>query len=295
MPLLGAQELPPPTSIVKNYGGANEPERTAPLLCVLSSDMAKVPWEELGNIAAQMGFDGVDLTCYHGGHVEPNLISVDLIRAFEVIRGAGISVPVVTTMATNLNEPHQYGIIALSGNAEVRVYRTGFWKPGMNMMQRRGEVRRDILQLLMGGQQYKIAAAIPNKLGNFGESVMETQSVIGDLPGQLVGYYFDVAQAVAQVGPKGDWEASLRLALPRLKTVSVSDFTWEDDKMKPCPMGKGVVDWQKVFDILAKAKYLGPVSIAKDYTGGSEVAALAKDLEFTRKVAGKAYGADSRS
>jgi hypothetical protein len=237
----------------------------------------------------------VDLTCYHGGHVEPSLISVDLIRAFEVIRGAGISVPVVTTMATNLSEPHQYGIIALSGNGEVTVYRTGFWKPGMNMVQRRGEIRRDILQLLMGGQQYKIAAAIPNRIGNFGETVAETQSVIGDLPPQLVGYYFDVAQAVAQVGPKGDWEAALRLTLPRLKTVSVSDFTWDGDKMKPCPMGKGVVDWQKVFEILAKAKYLGPVSIAKDYTGGSEVSALAKDLEFTRKVAGAAYGTGSKS
>ena len=136
LPILAqTSPVPPPAaeSVVKNYGGASDPQRTAPMLCVLSSNMSKVPWEQLGDIARQMGFDGVDLTCYPGGHVEPAIIAVDLVRAFEVVRGAGINVPIVTTKVTNLAEPNAFGIIALSGNSGVPVYRTGLWKYGQNV------------------------------------------------------------------------------------------------------------------------------------------------------------------
>ena len=290
-------QVPPPNpnSVVQNYGGANDPQRTAPLLCVLSSNMAKVPWPELGNIAQQLGFDGVDLTCYAGGHVEPELIAVDLVRAFEVVRGAGINVPVVTTHVTNLAEPNAFGIVALSGNSGVPVYRTGSWKYGAqpNLAIRMQEIRRDLMQLIMGGKRYNIAAAIPNRSGgNFGAALFDIQAVIGDLDPTSIGYFFDVAQAVA-VGPNDDWTTAFRLAQPRLKAVSISDFAWvakgKEMTMQPCPLGEGVVDFQRFFRMLAQARYLGPVSIEMTYKPASEVAAMQKDLEFARKQISQAY------
>lgn len=304
--LLGRAQTPPPVqvpppnpnSVVQNYGGANDPERTAPMLCVLSSNMAKVPWPEIGNIAQQLGFDGVDLTAYPGGHVEPEMIAVDLVRAFEVVRGAGISVPIVTTKINNLTIPNAFGIIALSGNAGVPLYRTGLWSYGTNpnVALRIQEIRRDLAQMVMGGQQYNIAAAVPNHTGGFfGGSIYDTQSVINDLPAKAVGYFYDVAQAVA-VGPNDDWMNTLRLALPRLKAVGVSDFTWTGKGvMQPCPMGEGIVDWQKFYKVLAGARFLGPVSIQMDYKSGSDVTAMQKDLEFTRKQISAAYGLGAKS
>jgi len=301
LPILAqTSPVPPPAaeSVVKNYGGASDPQRTAPMLCVLSSNMSKVPWEQLGDIARQMGFDGVDLTCYPGGHVEPAIIAVDLVRAFEVVRGAGINVPIVTTKVTNLAEPNAFGIIALSGNSGVPVYRTGLWKYGQNVspMLRMQEIKRDLAQMVMGGVQYKIAAAIPNRLGPyFGSSIAETSRLIADLPPQGVGYFFDVAQAVA-LAPKEDWLLSLKTALPRLKAVSISDFTFnKDGEFMPCPMGAGIVDWKQVFGVLAQARYMGPVSIEMAYKSGSEVAAMQKDLEFARKQISTAYALGGKS
>ncbi len=68
-------------------------KRPGPQLCVFSKNLAKVEYSELGAIAKELGFDGVDLTVRPGGHVEPNLVNVDLVRAIESVHGAELEVP----------------------------------------------------------------------------------------------------------------------------------------------------------------------------------------------------------
>src|SRR4051812_40214039 len=68
--------------------GVSTAQRTTPLVCAFSQNLIKVPYAELGSIAQQIGYDGVDLTVMDGGHVDPRITNVDLVRAFESIRGA---------------------------------------------------------------------------------------------------------------------------------------------------------------------------------------------------------------
>jgi sugar phosphate isomerase/epimerase len=268
------------------------PRRT-PMLCAFSQNLIKIGYPQLGIIAQQIGYDGVDLTVMDGGHVNPRITNVDLVRAFESVRGAGLEVPMITTTLTSIADPTAYPILAITGHTQVHLYRLGFWPwgPAVNIARRLAQVRNDLTGLLAAGKQYQMTAMFPNHAGGFvGEAVWDAQSILGDLDPQWIGYYFDPSQT----GGAANWEAALRLALPRLKAVAVQDFQWVktggDWTMQMCPMGEGLVDWARFFRILAEAKFAGPLSLHMEYHPQDEPGAMAKDIDFVRKQIQQAWG-----
>jgi len=245
-----------------------------------------------------------------GGHVNPHITNVDLVRAFESVRGAGLEVPMITTTITTINDQTAYPILAITGHTQVHLYRLGFWPysagqnaAGQNAVpdipRRLAQVRNDLGSLVALGRNYQMIAMFPNRAGGYvGEALWDAQAIIGDMDPQWIGYYFDPSQATAEGGVSG-WEIALRLALPRLKAVALQDFTWVrtgDDKtgnawkMQMCPLGEGIVDWAAFFRILAEARFTGPVSVHLEYRAQDELAAMTKDLEFVRKQVKQAWG-----
>ena len=89
------------------------------------------------------------------------------------------------------------------------------------------------------------------------------------------------------------WEVTLLLALPRLKMAAFKDFYWAKVNGKwsgvACPLGEGMVDWPAFFTALARAHFVGPISISMAYQPNNDVAAIRRDLEFTRKQVEAAY------
>jgi sugar phosphate isomerase/epimerase len=290
-----ARDARPQAAAEKDGGpkaGVAQGPRSTPMLCGYSQNLIKVPYPQLGFIAQQVGYEGVDLTVMEGGHVNPHITNVDLVRAFESVRGVGLEIPMISTTITSPGDQTAYPILAITGHTQVHLYRLGFWpystRPGTvpDVQRRLAEVRNDLISLVALARNYQMVAMFPNRAGGFvGEALWDAQAIIGDMDPQWIGYYFDPSQATAEGGVSG-WEIALRLALPRLKAIAVQDFTWARNgtgwKMRMCPMGEGVVDWQAFFQILAAAKYTGPISIHQEYTAQDEVAAMNKDLEFVR-------------
>jgi L-ribulose-5-phosphate 3-epimerase len=275
--------------------GAAKPPRGMPMICAFSQNLIKVPYPELGMIAQQIGYDGVDLSVMDGGHVNPRITNVDLVRAIESVRGAGLEVPLITTAIATINDPTAYPILAITGRTQVHLYRMGFWPWGQspNIARRLAEVHNDLTALVALGRRCEMAAAFPNRAGGYvGEALWDAQSILGDLDPEWMGYYYDPSQATAEGGVSG-WEIALRLALPRLKAVAVQDFFWAKAgnqwKMQMCPMGQGMVDWSLFFRILAQARYTGPVSVHYEYQAADELGAMNKDLEFVRKQIQQAW------
>jgi L-ribulose-5-phosphate 3-epimerase len=302
---LTVREARPQAAAEKDGGpkaGAERAPRTTPTICAFSQNLIKVPYPELGLIAQQIGYDGVDLTVMDGGHVNPHITNVDLVRAIESVRGAGLEVPLITTTLTTVADQTTYPILAIAGHTQVHLYRMGFWPYASgpdgkiaDIPRRMAQVRNDLNSLLAVGRSYQMAAAFPNRAGAYvGEALWDVQAIIGDMDPQWIGYYFDPSQATAEGGVSG-WEIALRLALPRLKAVALQDFTWAKAggsawKMQMCPLGEGVVDWSAFFRILAEARFTGPVSVHQEYSVQDEIGAMNKDLEFVRKQVKQAWG-----
>jgi len=288
-----ARDAWPQAAAEKNGGpkaGVARSARATPLVCAFSGNLAKVPYAELGVIAGQIGYDGVDLTVMEGGHVNPRITNVDLVRAIESVRGAALEVPMITTTITSLMDPTAYPILAITGHTQVHFYRTGFWPwgPALNLQPRLAEVRGDLTNLVSLGQRCEMIAMFPNHAGGFvGEAVWDAQTIISSLDAAWIGYYFDPSQTQP-------WEPALHLALPRLRAVAVQDFYWDKSgktwARKMCPLGEGMVDWPLFFRTLAQAHFTGPLSIHFEYSEQDAFGAMKKDLEFVRKQIQQAYG-----
>jgi len=272
-----------------------------PQVIVFSQNLIQIGYPELGDIVKQLGFDGVDLTVLPGGHVEPRLANVDQVRAFEVMEGAGLSVPVITTALTTSMDRSALPVIAFAGRSHVPLFRPGTWpyNHAPDILVRVGEVQRDFAGLVNFGRNFGTAAAFHNPAGdNVGAAVWDIQRIIEPFDAKSAGFYFDVGNATAE-GGAGGWEIALRLALPRLKAVTIQDFVWEKPnehwQMTKCPLGQGMVDWPKFFQILAQANYAGPVTLEIGYPVRDMPSALTRDLQFTRKQLRAAWGSAART
>ncbi len=271
--------------------------RVTPPVCLYSQIVVKIEYADLGPILSGMGFDGCNLSVQAGGHVAPDQASLDLVRAVESMRGAGVDVPVITTAITSPADPNVREVLGIGGILKLPLFRPGRWKYGAgDVLTRLTEVRRDIAGLGALSRAAGMAMAIHNQTGDsVGQAVWDTDAMIRGMDPQAIGFDFDIGYATAAAGADG-WPVALRLALPRLKMATARDFYWAKGDggrwaMTPCALGEGMVDWPRFFAMLAQARFLGPISLEMDYQPKNEVPAIQQDLGFLKKQIQAAYGA----
>lgn len=243
--------------------------RTGPLICLYSRLLPDVEYFDLGPLLSGMGFDGCDLSVEPGGTVEPQQISVDLVRAIETIEGRGLEVPVITTNFVSPLEPWARNVIYVAGGSGVPLFRPGYWKvPSPRLV----EIRAQVAGLAGVGRAYKMVMGVPN---TFPAAVMR------DLDPGWAGYDFDPSQATQDL--------PLEAAMPRVKMVILRDARRQNGVLTPCPLGDGVVDWTQFFATLAHARFSGPLTLESDYPAARRVEAIQRDLDFARKHLTGAY------
>jgi sugar phosphate isomerase/epimerase len=218
------------------------------------------------------------------------------MRAIEAVSGVGLEVAIVTMPATSGNDPLGRQVLGIAGFMGVPLFRPGYWKyanaPDIEM--RLAEVQRELFSLASIGRAYNVAMALHNASGDaVGASIWDINGILRGVDPRWVGYDFDPGFATETSGVTGA-EIAMRLAQPRMKAVTVRDFTWMKDgagawKATPCPLGEGMVDWRKFFAALARVHYVGPVTIEVRYQPKDELNAFRRDLEFVRKQIAAAY------
>jgi len=295
--LLAAAAAGAGRAAAQQYKAGGVKPRTKPPVCLYSKQLAKVEYDDLGKVLRDLGFDGCDLSVEAGGHVLPEHAQADLVRAVLAVTDAGLDVPIFTTSITSPGDPNIRVILGYGAFLGVPLFRPGIWKynGATGIEARLAQVQGEIAGLAAVGRAAKMAMGLRNVAGdNVGSAVWDTNLIIRGLDPQWVGYDFDPGSAAAAGGVDGWWVA-LRLALPRLKMVTLNDFNWTKDtggawKATPCPLGEGMVDWSRFFATLARAKFTGPLSIEMGYRPASEIEAIGRDLAFVRKQVAAAYG-----
>jgi sugar phosphate isomerase/epimerase len=269
--------------------------RTSPAICLYSKQIVKVEYENLGMVLRDMGFDGCDLSVEPGGHVTPEQITSDLMRAIEAVNGVGLDVPILSTNIVNANDPNGRQLMGIAGFMQIPLIRPGYWRynNAPDLEARLGEVQREMMMLASVARAYNIATCMHNMAGDYvGASIWDVNNIFRGIDPRWVGYDFDPGYATMQAGIEGG-AVALRLALPRIKAVTVKDFYWAKEggawKATGCPLGEGMVDWTAFFSTLARVRFVGPISISMIYQPKDEINAIRRDLEFVRKQVAATY------
>jgi sugar phosphate isomerase/epimerase len=248
-------------------------------ISVFSKHLQFLQGEDLAKAAAEVGFDGVDITLRKGGHVEPERVRQDLPPLVSIIRKHGLEVPMVTTDIVDPDTPYTEDILKTLADLGIRYYRympSGGFKyvadrPYAAQLE---AFRPRVARLAVLNQRYQTCAMYHTHSGRgfVGASFWDLPIIMKDVDPKCVGVNYDVAHATIE-GGLGAWINSFYICKPHLRGIAVKDFSWGKDAKGAWqpqwqPIGQGMVHLEEFFNMLAAANFSGPVQMHYEYPLG---------------------------
>jgi L-ribulose-5-phosphate 3-epimerase len=265
---LGAMVVP---SLASSFHPAAENK-----VSVFSKNLQWLHYRELGGVAAEIGFDGVDLTVRPGGHILPENAEKELQDAVKSIRAAGSDVFTIATAINDADEKYTESILRSASALGIQYYRLNWFNydASLTIDKNLDDFAKRMERLERINRRYKIHGAYQNHAGaGFGASVWDLHSVLKHFDPDFIGCQFDVRHACVE--GFNSWVNDFHLIAPYVRCYNVKDFQWKSNNGKAIaesvPLGSGVVDLDKFFQLKKKFAISGPVSLHFEYPlGGAE-------------------------
>ncbi|MEQ8684461.1 MAG: sugar phosphate isomerase/epimerase family protein [Imperialibacter sp.] len=262
-------------------------------------------WTDLNQMAdmvAESGFDGVDLTVRPGGHVEPERAKDDLPKYAEAMKKVGKEIVMITTAIDDADAPYTVEILETASKLGLGYYRMGWYKYDAQKsvadnLSFYAEKMKSLAEL---NKAYRIWGGYQNIAGaNVGSPLWDLVQILQQVNSPWLGSQYDIRHAFVEGA--NSWPLGFDQLRPDIKTTVLKDFYWGKANGKweivNVPMGEGMVDFKNYFD---KMKVLAPdipISVHQEYDlGGAElgqvkaniteaqlIAAMKKDFEFIKK------------
>jgi sugar phosphate isomerase/epimerase len=240
-------------------------------VCVFSKHFQWTDWKETARLAAETGFDGVDLTVRAGGHVLPERVEEDLPRAVETLRRSGLTVPLITTAITDAGDPLTRRVLTTARKVGVTHYRMGYWSypTSPEPLAALREMKPRVAALAALNRELGIRGGYQNHVGTrVGGSVWDLGVLLEGVAPDGLGVQYDIRHAVAEGGES--WPVALRMIAPHIDTIAMKDFHWAkrpDGRWEPhsVPLGEGMVDFPAYLRLLLARGPLPPVTVHFEY------------------------------
>ena len=258
-------------------GGMNLDRSGEPLkVHIFSKHLQFLDFKEAGQVAAELGFDGIDLTVRPNGHVLPENVKSDLPVAVKAIKESGSTCELITTAITDVNSDYDLEIIKAAAKEGIRFYRTNWFEYHADKpMQESIEIYRQKIKALgEEGRQYGIIGCYQNHAGtSIGSSFWEIKQLLETVDPVYFGTQYDIRHATVEGGLS--WTNGLGLLREHIKTIVLKDFQWAKVngqwKAVNVPIGEGMVDFTGYFKLLKTYGLNPPVSLHLEYPlGGAE-------------------------
>jgi len=276
--------------------------RPAAKVAIFSKHLQFLEGEALARGAAEIGFDGIDITVRKGGHVEPEKVRQDLPALVKTIRSQGLEVPMITTDIVDAATPFAEDMVAAAAGLGIPYYRFGGFKYTEEPYARQlAALRPRLARLAALNAKYRACAMYHTHSGAgvVGASIWDLHEILQDIDPAQVGVNYDVAHATIE-GGVGGWINSLRITGPHLRGIAVKDFEWAKGpkgwQPEWRPLGQGMVHVAQFLAMVKAAGFRGPLQQHFEYPLGgandgkakitipqSEVfAAMRRDLTMLR-------------
>jgi len=279
-PLAGLAAIPKP------------PQRGQNKFCAFIKFIQQLPYKQLAETVAELGFDGIEATVRDGGHVLPERVEEDLPKLTEALKACGLEVTVMASSVNSLNQPHTKKVLQTASSLGIKRYRLAYYRydlkrPIVPQLDALKPVLRDLVAF---HRELDLQGLYQNHAGatSVGAPIWDLRYLMQNYPPEDLGIAFDIRHATVEGGLA--WPLHFRLASPHLGAIYVKDFKWQENrKPKNVPLGTGRVD-PKFFGQARAAGFSGPLSLHVEYLPQAglapNVAALKTDLATLRKLWG---------
>lgn len=230
----------------------------------------------MADAAAEIGFDGVDLTVRPKGHILPERVETDLPKAIEAIQKVGLSSTMITTAVQDANDPIDRRLLETASKLGVKYYRMNWLKypERESIPEAIAQFKQVLTDLSHLNRKLGINGCYQNHSGNLaGASIWELWEILKNTDQQNTGVQYDIRHAVVEGGLS--WKNGLNLIHPQIKTLAIKDCIWAKKNgnwiVEDVPLGEGMVDFKTYFKLLKQFKIQVPVSLHYEYPiGGAE-------------------------
>jgi sugar phosphate isomerase/epimerase len=260
---------------------------------IFSNHLQFVQGDELASTAAEIGFDGIDITVRKGGHVEPERVRQELPGLVAIIRKHGLEVPMITTDIVDTATPFTEDILRTMQDLGIRDYRWGGYKYAGNapIIAQLEAMRPRVAKLAALNERYQACAMYHTHSGVdlVGASFWDLHTLLDGIDPKAAGVNFDIGHATVE-GGLGGWINNFRVTSDHLRGIAVKDFLWGKDakgSWQPQwkPLGQGMVRFPEFFRMVAASGFDGPLQVHFEYEMGDPAAtrvAMKRDLATLR-------------
>lgn len=255
---------------------------------IFSKHLQFLDYKTTGQVAAELGFAGVDLTVRKNGHVLPEHVKTQLPLAIREIKAGGSVCEMIATNVQNINNVIDVDVLKTAAELGVKYYRPNWFKypEGKSLIEALSIYQKQVKDLSLLNKELGIIGCYQNIDGTkVGSSFWEVEEIMKTADADYFGSQFDVRHAVVEGG--FSWENAFKLLQPRIKTIVLKDFKWGkvngNWEAINTPIGEGMVDFDNYFKMLKALNLNPPVSLHVEYDmGGAEKGN--KDISIDKKV-----------
>ena len=243
---------------------------------IFSKHLQFLNYQDMAEAAADMGFDGIDLTVRPKGHVLPERVDTDLPKAVEAMKKVNFVPSLMTTAVDDAADTTDKKVLTVAAKLGFKFYRMNYFSypDGKTMPAAMEDFQQKVKELSLLNKELGLTGCYQNHSGDLaGSSIWELWELLKKADGQFMGLQYDIRHAVVEGALS--WQNGLRLVQSQIKTIAVKDFTWQNENgksvIRDIPIGEGTVDFTTYFKLLKQYKINVPVSMHMEYPlGGAE-------------------------
>lgn len=249
-------------------------------LCAFTKHLQGLPFEQIADIAADVGLDGIEAPIRPGGHVEPERITEDLPKFMEALKKRNLEITIMTSGINQVSkEQHTEQVLRTAKSLGVERFRMWYYKYDLkkpieaNLAEWKPQIK-DLIQLC---DEIGIQPLLQNHSGPdyFGAPIWDAWSLMKDYTPKQWGFAMDAYHTTVEAGLS--WPIDTSLIGDHIQAMYFKDVKWiSPGKAEGVPLGTGLVP--KAFaTTLLKRGFQGPISLHTEYMVGKT-----KDADFVK-------------
>ncbi|CAG5069562.1 hypothetical protein DYBT9623_02298 [Dyadobacter sp. CECT 9623] len=255
---------------------------------IFSKHLQFLNFQDMSEVAKEIGFDGIDLTVRPKGHVLPEKVETDLPLAVEAMKKVGFSPSMFCTAVEDATNPIDKKLLETASKLGFKYYRMNWYKYNeqQNIPQLLEQYQGKMTGLGKLNETLNLVGCYQNHAGRLvGASMFEIWQILQKANPKTMGAQYDIRHATLEGGLS--WQTGFNLIKPSIRTIVLKDFIWEKNNgkwgPKSVPLGEGMVDFKTYFKLLKDNQIDVPICLHLEYPlGGADQGAF--NITVDKKV-----------
>ena len=234
--------------------------------CVFTKPLQMLSYDDLADLIAELGFDGIEGTIRPGGQITPEQVPDELPKMMAALKKRGLEMTIMASGINNADDKLNIQQLQVAAQLGIKRYRMGYHKydlkkPVLNQMN---ELRPVLKNLAALNKELGLQAIYQNHSGSnyVGAPLWDLHDLFKDHDPAHLSVGFDMSHATAE-GTRA-WPLHANLLRPRIGALYVKDFRWTENKRDNCPLAAGIVDRKYPAQLIASG-FTGPINLHVEY------------------------------